>query len=125
LDECEGNFCQPFPGFAEERICLSCFVIQSVECEENIYPLFPGFAEEDLPVTFCHVTKSIESGSTPACSIGSRIFPRGRSPIEREQQVDVASQLQFCLSGALCCADVFLIVTPVDAVKTKVQRRKP
>jgi hypothetical protein len=47
--------------------------------------------------------------------------PRGRSPIERERQLDVASYLRFCLSGAVCCAGVHLIVTPIDVVKTKVQ----
>jgi hypothetical protein len=47
--------------------------------------------------------------------------PRGRSPIERERQLDVASYLRFCLSGAICCAGVHLIVTPIDVVKTKVQ----
>jgi hypothetical protein len=120
--ECEGNFHPPFPGFAEERICLSHFIIQSVECEGNFHPPFPGFAEKDLPVTFCHVTGLIESGSTPAHSIGSRIFPHGRSPIEQEQQLDIASYLRFHSSGALCCAGD---VTPVDAVKTKVQRRNP
>ena len=47
--------------------------------------------------------------------------PRGRSPIERERQLDVASYLRFCLSGAVCCAGVHLIVTPIDVLKTKVQ----
>lgn len=47
--------------------------------------------------------------------------PRGRSPIERDVQLTVSSFLRFCLSGAICCSCVHLVLTPIDVVKTKVQ----
>jgi len=47
--------------------------------------------------------------------------PRGRSPIERDQEIDLSTFLRFCLSGAICASGVHLALTPLDVVKTKVQ----
>jgi solute carrier family 25 phosphate transporter 3 len=47
--------------------------------------------------------------------------PRGRSPIDREVQLDFSSYLRFCVSGAICASGVHLMVTPLDVIKTKVQ----
>jgi solute carrier family 25 phosphate transporter 3 len=47
--------------------------------------------------------------------------PRGRSPIEREMEMGIATYLRFSASGAICCSAVHLAVTPIDVVKTKVQ----
>mmetsp|Transcript_9279 Transcript_9279/g.10598 ORF Transcript_9279/g.10598 Transcript_9279/m.10598 type:complete len:1059 (-) Transcript_9279:158-3334(-) len=47
--------------------------------------------------------------------------PRGRSPIDREVQLDLSSYLRFCVSGAICASGVHLTLTPLDVVKTKVQ----
>jgi len=47
--------------------------------------------------------------------------PRGRSPIERNQRIDISTFLRFVLSGAICASGVHLALTPLDVVKTKVQ----
>lgn len=47
--------------------------------------------------------------------------PRGRSPIERDMQLGLATYLRFSASGAICCSAVHLAVTPIDVVKTKIQ----
>jgi len=47
--------------------------------------------------------------------------PRGRSPIDREVQLDLSSYLRFCVSGAICASCVHLMVTPLDVIKTKIQ----
>jgi solute carrier family 25 phosphate transporter 3 len=47
--------------------------------------------------------------------------PRGRSPIDREVQLDLSSYLRFCVSGAICASGVHLMVTPLDVIKTKIQ----
>lgn len=47
--------------------------------------------------------------------------PRGRSPIERDLQLDPSSYIRFCASGAVCASGVHLILTPLDVVKTKLQ----
>mmetsp|Transcript_3118 Transcript_3118/g.6278 ORF Transcript_3118/g.6278 Transcript_3118/m.6278 type:complete len:1114 (+) Transcript_3118:546-3887(+) len=47
--------------------------------------------------------------------------PRGRSPIDREVQLDFQSYLRFCVSGAICASGVHLMVTPLDVIKTKIQ----
>lgn len=47
--------------------------------------------------------------------------PRGRSPIEREKDLDESTFLRFVLSGAVCCSSVHLALTPLDVMKTKVQ----
>ena len=47
--------------------------------------------------------------------------PRGRSPIERNQRIDISTFLRFSLSGAICASGVHLALTPLDVVKTKVQ----
>ncbi len=47
--------------------------------------------------------------------------PRGRSPIDREVQLDFSSYLRFCVSGAICASGVHLMVTPLDVIKTKIQ----
>lgn len=46
---------------------------------------------------------------------------RGRSPIEREKQLDASTFVRFCASGAICCSGVHLLLTPIDVVKTKIQ----
>jgi len=47
--------------------------------------------------------------------------PRGRSPIERNKDLDVDTFLRFVLSGAICCSGAHLILTPIDVAKTKIQ----
>ena len=47
--------------------------------------------------------------------------PRGRSPIERNKEIDAPTFLRFVLSGAICASGVHLALTPLDVVKTKVQ----
>lgn len=47
--------------------------------------------------------------------------PRGRSPIEREKELDLDKLLRFCLSGAICCSSVHIVLTPIDVVKTRIQ----
>lgn len=47
--------------------------------------------------------------------------PRGRSPIERDVQLDLSSYIRFCASGAICASGVHLLVTPLDVMKTKIQ----
>jgi solute carrier family 25 phosphate transporter 3 len=47
--------------------------------------------------------------------------PRGRSPIERDVQLDLSSYLRFCASGSICASGVHLLVTPLDVMKTKIQ----
>mmetsp|Transcript_14065 Transcript_14065/g.32744 ORF Transcript_14065/g.32744 Transcript_14065/m.32744 type:complete len:1043 (-) Transcript_14065:1599-4727(-) len=47
--------------------------------------------------------------------------PRGRSPIDREVQLDFQSYIRFCVSGAICASGVHLMVTPLDVIKTKIQ----
>lgn len=40
--------------------------------------------------------------------------PRGRSPIERDMQLGVATYLRFVASGAICSSGVHLALTPID-----------
>ena len=47
--------------------------------------------------------------------------PRGRSPIEREKELDLDKLLRFCLSGAICCSSVHIVLTPIDVIKTRIQ----
>jgi hypothetical protein len=47
--------------------------------------------------------------------------PRGRSPIERDKDLDFVTYLRFCISGAICSGGVHLLLTPLDVVKTKLQ----
>lgn len=47
--------------------------------------------------------------------------PRGRSPIERDMELGIATYLRFVASGAICCSGVHLALTPIDVIKTKVQ----
>ncbi len=47
--------------------------------------------------------------------------PRGRSPIEREKELDLDKLLRFSLSGAICCSSVHIVLTPIDVVKTRIQ----
>ena len=47
--------------------------------------------------------------------------PRGRSPIERNKDLDADTLLRFVLSGAICCSGAHLILTPIDVAKTKIQ----
>ena len=53
--------------------------------------------------------------------LSTEFGPRGRSPIERQKQLDLETALRFSLSGAICASGVHLAVTPIDVVKTKVQ----
>lgn len=59
---------------------------------------------------------------SPGKPIDPDFGPRGRSPIEREKSLDAGTLLRFYLSGALCASTVHLILTPIDVVKTNVQR---
>jgi hypothetical protein len=47
--------------------------------------------------------------------------PRGRSPIERDLTLNLASFVRFCASGAICASGVHLALTPLDVIKTKMQ----
>jgi len=47
--------------------------------------------------------------------------PRGRSPIEREKNLDTSTILRFMASGAICSSLAHVTLTPIDVVKTKVQ----
>ena len=47
--------------------------------------------------------------------------PRGRTPIERDMDLNVGTYLRFVASGAICCSAVHLALTPIDVVKTRVQ----
>ncbi|KAL7472050.1 hypothetical protein ACHAXS_012362 [Conticribra weissflogii] len=47
--------------------------------------------------------------------------PRGRSPIEREKNLDPSTVLRFMASGAICSSLAHVALTPIDVVKTKVQ----
>jgi hypothetical protein len=79
------------------------------------------------------VTKPIDPGNCTVCSTAILSFPflnyilikefgpRGRSPIEREKELDVDKLLRFCLSGALCCSSVHIVLTPIDVIKTRIQ----
>jgi len=46
--------------------------------------------------------------------------PRGRSPIEREKELDISTYLRFMASGAVCASGVHLLLTPIDVVKTNI-----
>jgi len=59
------------------------------------------------------------SGSTRP--LDPEFGPRGRSPIDREVQLDLSSYIRFCISGAICASGVHLMVTPLDVIKTKIQ----
>ena len=48
---------------------------------------------------------------------------RGRSPIEREQTLDVSKVARFMASGAICSSIAHFVLTPIDVVKTKVQTK--
>eukprot|EP00980_Cylindrotheca_fusiformis_P017263 scaffold5342_cov104-Cylindrotheca_fusiformis.AAC.5 len=66
----------------------------------------------------------INSGSTLGASnrpLDPEFGPRGRSPIERDITLNLASFLRFCLSGAICASGAHLTLTPLDVVKTKIQ----
>jgi len=47
--------------------------------------------------------------------------PRGMSPIERDMLLDVDSFSRFLLAGAICTSSIYLLLTPLDVMKTKVQ----
>lgn len=84
--------------------------------EEGRYQLAtdPDFVEDG---------KSLLSGQFLESStrfINPDFGPRGRSPIERDMKLGIASYLRFVASGAICCSGVHLALTPIDVVKTKV-----
>jgi solute carrier family 25 phosphate transporter 3 len=62
-----------------------------------------------------------ESGVASRPAFDPDFGPRGRSPIERDMEIGLASYLRFVASGAICCSGVHLALTPIDVVKTKVQ----
>jgi len=64
---------------------------------------------------------TLESERYQGKPINPDFGPRGRSPIEREKDLDASSFLRFLLSGATCCSTVHLALTPLDVMKTKVQ----
>jgi solute carrier family 25 phosphate transporter 3 len=47
--------------------------------------------------------------------------PRGRSPIEREKELDADKVLRFCLSGAICASSAHILLVPIDVIKTRIQ----
>jgi solute carrier family 25 phosphate transporter 3 len=47
--------------------------------------------------------------------------PRGRSPIEKQKDLDLGTFRSFAMSGALSCAATHFTLTPLDVVKTKIQ----
>lgn len=71
--------------------------------------------------------KILEDGWNGSVSPGRPIDPdfgpRGRSPIEREKELDASTLLRFYLSGALCCSSVHLVLTPIDVIKTNMQTK--
>jgi hypothetical protein len=60
---------------------------------------------------------------SPGRPIDPDFGPRGRSPIEREKELDASTLLRFYLSGAICCSSVHLVLTPIDVVKTNMQTK--
>jgi hypothetical protein len=60
---------------------------------------------------------------SPGKPIDPDFGPRGRSPIEREKEIDASTLLRFYLSGAICCSSVHLVLTPIDVVKTNMQTK--
>ena len=78
------------------------------------YQLAAGRGFEDMNANWMQ-------GSSSKPIFPEEFGPRGRSPVERQKDLDLASTLRFCLSGAICASGVHLILTPIDVVKTKVQ----
>ena len=60
---------------------------------------------------------------SPGKPLNPMFGPRGRSPIEREKEVDFSTLLRFYLAGAICCSTVHLVLTPIDVVKTNMQTK--
>jgi len=48
---------------------------------------------------------------------------RGRSPIEKEKNLDISKVARFMASGAICSSIAHFALTPIDVVKTKVQTK--
>ena len=48
---------------------------------------------------------------------------RGRSPIEKQKNLDTSTVIRFIASGAVCSSVAHLALTPIDVVKTKVQTK--
>lgn len=69
----------------------------------------------------------LKDGWNGSVSLGKPIDPdfgpRGRSPIERERELDASTLLRFYLSGAICCSSVHLVLTPIDVIKTNMQTK--
>lgn len=49
------------------------------------------------------------------------IFPRNRSPVEKEKALSPSSFSLICLSGALCASVSHVLLTPFELVKTRMQ----
>lgn len=60
-------------------------------------------------------------GSSSLKPLDPDFGPRGRSPIEKLKNFDLATAVRFVASGAICCSVAHLILTPIDVVKTKMQ----
>mmetsp|Transcript_11485 Transcript_11485/g.21479 ORF Transcript_11485/g.21479 Transcript_11485/m.21479 type:complete len:1046 (-) Transcript_11485:667-3804(-) len=60
---------------------------------------------------------------SPGRPIDPDFGPRGRSPIEREKELDASTLFRFYLSGAICCSAVHLVLTPIDVIKTNMQTK--
>eukprot|EP00815_Leptocylindrus_aporus_P000527 CAMPEP_0116067676 /NCGR_PEP_ID=MMETSP0322-20121206/11191_1 /TAXON_ID=163516 /ORGANISM="Leptocylindrus danicus var. apora, Strain B651" /LENGTH=976 /DNA_ID=CAMNT_0003554609 /DNA_START=139 /DNA_END=3066 /DNA_ORIENTATION=- len=60
-------------------------------------------------------------GSSSSKPLDPDFGPRGRSPIERVREYDLATALRFTASGAICCSSAHIVLTPIDVVKTKMQ----
>jgi solute carrier family 25 phosphate transporter 3 len=65
--------------------------------------------------------REVGAGAANRAAFDPDFGPRGRSPIERDMEIGLASYLRFVASGAICCSGVHLALTPIDVVKTKVQ----
>jgi len=86
-----------------------------LEYNTNIkrYQLAAGMGFEEISENWMQ-----GSSSKP---IFTEFGPRGRSPIERQRDLDLETVLRFVFSGAICSSGVHLALTPIDVVKTKVQ----
>lgn len=53
--------------------------------------------------------------------LGPEFGPRGRAPVERNQQLTPGTLIRFAASGAICASGVHGALTPLDVTKTRMQ----
>mmetsp|Transcript_40168 Transcript_40168/g.97016 ORF Transcript_40168/g.97016 Transcript_40168/m.97016 type:complete len:455 (-) Transcript_40168:311-1675(-) len=82
------------------------------ELKRYVLSASPGFAD---------ISKESSLFGASSRPLDPEFGPRGRSPIERDVQLDLSSYIRFCASGAICASGVHLILTPLDVIKTKIQ----